>query len=1067
MNERPYFLSTSPGEGALPARAHLASDRPEATLDGRWGFRYAPSVLAAAPDPQGDSWPEHTADFPDTVAVPGHWVLDAENGPLVLGERNRWGSPWYTNVNYPFPLDAPFVPDENGTGDYLRDFTLEELGAEFAASVRTGGRAILRFEGVESIFKVWFNGFDLGHAAGSRLTHEFDLTDHLRQDRNRLVVRVHQFSAASYVEDQDQWWLPGIFRSVTLIAQPAGGLWDVRSVAEYDAGAGRLTLEVDAARDAFPVTVRIPELAVETSLGLETSAGLDVPAGPSTLTEPDAVSAPEDRTATATVTTEATIDVGPVQGWTAETPRLYTVEVATASETVTLRAGFRTVTIEGGVLKVNGAPVRFKGVNRHEFHPRTGRAVTREYTRSELEVMKRHGINAVRTSHYPPDHHLLELADELGFWIIDECDVETHGYCLVLWEGNPSDDPQWRETYLDRVERMWRRDANHASVVMFSLGNEAGTGQNLQAMADWLHEHDATRPVHYEGDHDARYTDVYSRMYATPTESHAICRGEPIPTATREGSDRIAQQPYILCEYAHAMGTGPGGLSDYEAVFDAHDRAAGGFVWEWKDHGFDARTPDGRFVRAYGGDFAEPIHDGNFVLDGLVFADLTPTPGLVEYLKVIEPVRFGLAGCTLTVRNRQDFVDTSAFEFRAVWTTSAGDDAVVTTLDVPAVAARAEATVELPRELQCHLRGEDEGDGGVLTVSARLRADTWWAPAGHEVAWGQFEAGESLRQLPDGAVVPKPGAADAEFDEHGLLRALGGAPIAGPEVAAFRAPTDNDLLCSEPTRDMRPGTYGAVGVEQQAPEDFDWNTYAGTVPYEPSPMAEDWYARGLDRLQRRTVSVSPASDVEPGALRVLQRYAAAQERAGISAELEWSREPDGWLLDAALTADDLGAPLPLLGLEFVLPAASITDASDVAWCGAGPGEHYADMAASTRLGAHRLPAGEVRTDYPKPQANGRRGRLRQLQLALADGRRLHVDVVRGPEDSGFTLSPWSQQELASATHHALLPESSGWHLVIDGGYQGIGTRSCGVGVTEEATFAARRIELTLRLRVTG
>ncbi|WP_309081664.1 glycoside hydrolase family 2 TIM barrel-domain containing protein [Zhihengliuella sp.] len=1052
MNERPYFLSTSPGEGVLPARSHLASDRPEATLDGRWGFRYAPSVLAAAPDPQGDSWPEHTADFPDTVAVPGHWVLDEGNGPLVLGQRNRWGSPWYTNVNYPFPLDAPFVPDENGTGDYLREFALDELGAGFAAAVRAGGRAILRFEGVESIFKVWFNGFDLGHAAGSRLTHEFDLTDHLREERNRLVVRVHQFSAASYVEDQDQWWLPGIFRSVTLIAQSAGGLWDVRSVAEYDAGTGRLTLEVDAARDAFPVAVRIPELGVETSVGL----------GPGGRAAAVTAAAAEAR-----ITATATIDVGPVDGWTAETPRLYTVEVATASETVTLRAGFRTIAIEDGVLEVNGAPVRFKGVNRHEFHPRTGRTVTREYTRSELAVMKRHGINAIRTSHYPPDHHLLELADELGFWIVDECDVETHGYCLVLWEGNPSDDPAWRETYLDRVERMWRRDANHASVVMFSLGNEAGTGRNLQAMADWLHEHDATRPVHYEGDHDARYTDVYSRMYATPTESHAICRGEPIPTASREGSDRIAQQPYLLCEYAHAMGTGPGGLSDYEAVFDAHDRAAGGFVWEWKDHGFEARTPDGRLVRAYGGDFAEPIHDGNFVLDGLVFADLTPTPGLIEYAKVIEPVCFGLAGCTLTVRNRQDFADTSAFEVRAVWTTSAGNDVVATVLDVPAVPARTEVTFELPRELQCHLRGEDEGDGGVLTISAHLKADAWWAEAGHEVAWGQFEAGESVRQLPCDAGVPKPGAADAEFDAHGLLRGLDGVGISGPEVAAFRAPTDNDLLCSEPTRDMRPGTYGAVGVEQQAPGDFDWNAYAGTVPYEPAPIADEWYARGLDRLQRRTVSVSPASDVEPGALRVLQRYAAAQERAGISAELEWSREPGGWLLDAVLTADDFGVPLPLLGLGFALPVDALTDASEVRWCGAGPGESYADQAASARLGAHRLTVGEVRTDYPKPQANGRRGRLRQLELVLVGGRRLLVDVVRGPEDTGFTLSPWSQQELASATHHALLPEPSAWYLTIDGGHQGIGTRSCGVGVTEGATFSARRVDLTLRLRVSG
>ncbi len=691
----PYHLDPSPGSGAMPARAHLDSDRPEASLAGTWGFRYSPSVSGAHPDPAAED-----ADFPDTVTVPGHWVLDASNGPLVIGSVNRFGSPWYTNVDYPFPVDPPFVPDANGTGDHLRTFTADELG--FTTEVLDGlDRIILRFEGVESTFKVWLNGTAIGHASGSRLTHEFDVTDTLRPggEPNRLVVRVHAFSAASYLEDQDQWWLPGIFRDVTLIGEPVAGIRDVHVVADYDDGAGHLTLDVDAPAAAFPLRLSIPGLG-----------------------------------ATHEITTARTeLDVGTVKGWTAETPHLYRATLSSPDERVTLRLGFRRVDIHDGVLRVNGSPIRLRGVNRHEFHPTAGRAVTADFTRSELQTMKRHHINAIRTSHYPPNHHLLDLADELGFWLVDECDLETHGFVAEQWERNPSDDPTWREAYLDRIERTWRRDANHASVVMFSLGNEAGTGANLAAMADWLRGHDPMRPIHYEGDHDGAYTDVYSRMYATPTESASILAGDPVPSASAAGSDRIATQPYVLCEYAHAMGNGPGGLQDYEALFDAHPRAAGGFVWEYKDHGILAATADGRAMHAYGGDFAEPIHTSNFVLDGLVFADGTPSPGLAEYAAVIAGVRITV-GEAILIENRQDFADTSHIDFS--WRVDAtGPGTAVAplaggSLQLPALPARSSTTLELPDAARHH-------PGAVLTVSARLATDTWWAPSGHEVSAGQ------------------------------------------------------------------------------------------------------------------------------------------------------------------------------------------------------------------------------------------------------------------------------------------------------------------------------------------
>ncbi|MGP5726693.1 glycoside hydrolase family 2 TIM barrel-domain containing protein [Arthrobacter rhombi] len=1031
----PYHLDPSPGAGTLPARAHLSSDRPEATLNGDWGFRYSASVAAAHQDPAAQD-----SRFPHTVAVPGHWVLDAANGSLITGRINRFGSPWYTNVDYPFPLDPPYVPDDNGTGDYLREFTLEDLG--FSAAVLAGlGRVILRFEGVESTFKAWLNGTELGHASGSRLSHEFDVTDHLHHGNgsNRLVVRVHAFAAASYLEDQDHWWLPGIFRDVTLIGEPAAGIQDVRIVADYHDGAGHLALEAEAPAGAYPLRLSIPELGIE-----------------------HRIEAPTGGTATAKVD----VAVGPVLGWSAETPRLYAATLASSEETVSLRLGFRRVDIADGVLRVNGAPIRFRGVNRHEFHPRVGRAITAEFTRSELETMKRHNINAIRTSHYPPNHHLLDLADELGFWLIDECDLETHGFVATGWEANPSDDPIWLPAYLDRIERTWRRDANHSSVVMFSLGNESGTGANLAAMADWLRSHDPMRPIHYEGDHEARYTDVYSRMYATPTESDSLLAGNPVPWVSAEGSDRISAQPYILCEYVHAMGNGPGGMSDYEALFDNHPRAAGGFVWEYKDHGILASTPDGRQLYAYGGDFAEPIHDSNFVLDGLVFADGTPSPGLVEYAKVIEPFRVTI-GEDLRIQNRQDFEDTTGYTFH--WRIDdadrgpepAGEPLAAGILEVPPTAPRSTSILAVPAAAEQH-------PGVLLSVSVQLAEPTWWAPAGHEVAWGQGLTTGRPGLAADPEVAGHPGGTASQpwelavFDEAGLLRSLAELELAGPELLAFRAPTDNDDGTIEPSRGMRPGGPDTVGTHAQAPEDFDWDAYAGLAPEPVRAIAEKWRAAGLHRLQRRTVSTRATA----GELASSHRYGAPARPEGFGVDLKFSATGTSLRLRARMEAlQEYGFPLAQLGLGFTLPAAVLTDASTARFTGAGPGESYADSRAAQRFGTHQLPVGALRTDYPRPQANGRRGDLRSLDLELVDGRTLRLTILDGPPDTGFTLSPWSQQELAAASHPTELPESTHWHLGIDAGQQGLGSRSCGIDVAEPEAFTARRAELLLELAV--
>ena len=619
------------------------------SLDGTWAFRL-----------DGGDWGE--------LPVPSHWQLHGH------------GAPAYTNVAYPFPVDPPHVPDENPTGEYRRSFTLPGGWPE--------GDAVLRFGGADSHLRAWLNGVELGDAYGSRLVHEFAV-GHLLEAENELEVTVRQWSAGSYLEDQDMWWLSGLFRSVELLARPPGCVGDLFVHASADG-----TLRVDA---DVPARVILPEL------------GIDAAAG-------------------------ETVAAGPVEPWSAELPRLYDGELRAGGETVPLRIGFRTVAVEDGELRVNGRRVLLRGVNRHEWDPDRGRAVTEDVMRRDVELMKAHNVNAVRTAHYPPHPRFLELCDEHGLYVIAECDLETHGFQEVGWRGNPSDDPRWRDAYLDRIRRTVERDKNHPSVILWSLGNESGIGSNLAATAAWVRERDPSRPLHYEHDLTATLGDVHSRMYATHAEVEALGRREEPPLEDPALDAARRAKPFLQCEYAHAMGNGPGGLSEYQALFEAHPRCAGGFVWEWIDHGI--RRREGDF--AYGGDFGEPLHDGNFVADGLLLPDRTPSPGLIELKAVFAPVRIGERG----IENLHAFRDLSHLTF--AWALEVEGEAVAGgTLDPGPVAPG--ATAPLPRP---ELPPVPDGREAWLTVRA-LEGD-------HEVAFGQLPvAAARAAAAPAG---PRPGA---------------------------------------------------------------------------------------------------------------------------------------------------------------------------------------------------------------------------------------------------------------------------------------------------------------------
>ena len=455
-------------------------------------------------------------------------------------------------------------------------------------------------------------------------------------------------------------------------------------------------------------------------------------------------------------------------------------------------------------------------MNRHEWHPVTGRSLDEATMRADVVLMKQHNINAVRTSHYPPDPRFLDLCDEYGLLVIDECDLETHGFALAGWRANPSDDPRWLPACLDRIERTVERDKNHPSVIMWSLGNEAGTGRNLEQMAGWIRARDPGRLIHYEGEPDAFYTDVYSKMYADYGELDAIGRRTEPVTANPEHDEHRRRLPMMLCEYGHAMGNGPGGLADYAELFDRHPRLHGGFIWEWIDHGIAQLTPAGEPYFGYGGDFGERVHDGNFVIDGLVFPDRTPSPGLLEAKAVFAPVGIAIdpAARSISVRNRQHAAGLHAYRFG--WTVEDGGVPVAAgDLEMPNGLPGAVTTTGFPAAL-VDATAPAPGDERWLTVTASLATGTGWAAAGHEIAFAQARlAWIRRRAAPREAGVP-----------GGLRRPHAG--LRGPRPGHRRAPPPRPVRCplglsrllARPDRQRRagggrvaPGGPGPAGAE--------------------------------------------------------------------------------------------------------------------------------------------------------------------------------------------------------------------------------------------------------------
>jgi len=687
------------------------------------------------------------------VAVPGNWTMQG-----AVDQHGAPDLPIYTNVKMPFAGPPPNLPDRNPTGVYRRTVTVPKKWS--------GRRVILHLGGAESVHAVYVNADFVGYGTDSRLASEYDITDFVTTGKNEIAVAVVKWSAHSYAEDQDQWWMGGLHRDCFLEARAPTRVTSVVCDAGFNhiSGAGRLHVRTTVGGTQPPDAGCTVRTIVET-LNHRRVAPPTKAAVPHEFAKPYVFTGFE---------VDATFDIDSVEPWSAERPHRYRVLVeligpdGKVAEVHTQLVGFRTIEIRERQFFVNGQPIWFFGVNRHDHHPTRGKAVTVDDMRDDLLAMRRHNITAVRTAHYPNDPRLLDLCDELGMYVIDEANLESHGYNTSL-----CNDPSYRSTWVERVSRMVERDRNHPSIVMWSLGNEAGHGVNHTAAAGWVRRADPTRPLHYEGavfhdgwvDGGRESSDVVCPMYP------------PIADIVAYGQNPLGDRPLIMCEYSHAMGNSNGSLADYwDAIFSTPG-LQGGFIWEWKDHGLLAKLSNGKRGFAYGGQFGETIHDGNFVADGIMSADLVPHPGAAELAWCYRPAAVEAVGrAKLKVTNRQSFTGLDGLD--AQWQLIVGGEVIEEgTLSID-VAPHTSETIALP----CATPADADAH---LSIYWSQGAATAWAPVGHVVAWDQIELRaprKARRVLPD--VAPT----DALLEKRRSVNLT----TIEPTLSLFRAPTDND-----------------------------------------------------------------------------------------------------------------------------------------------------------------------------------------------------------------------------------------------------------------------------------
>lgn len=982
------------------------------SLNGQWKFRWAGNPAAR---PAEFFRTEYDVSGWGEIPVPSCWQLEG------------YGTPMYVNVTYPFKADPPRVMSEppdgysnksealrNQVGSYRRVFTVPESWA--------GGRVRICFDGVSSAFYLWINGRKVGYSQDSRTPAEFDITDYLVAGENTAAVEVYQFSDGSYLEDQDCWRFSGIFRNVYLWRAGSVDIRDIEVNASLDAGYSRgvlgLTVRVSnnsALAASFRVSAELLDGGSRLPVDIPEVSGV-VGAGE------EAVNS---------------ISVGAVQGitpWSAETPKLYSLLLKFVSDSDSvqsyraMRIGFRTSEVRNGQFLINGRPVYFKGVNRHDHDPDTGYYVREPLMRRDLELMKQSNVNAVRTSHYPNDPRFLELCDEYGLYVWDEANIETHGLATKP-ETSLARDPSWQAAHLDRCRNMLERDKNHACVVAWSLGNESGDGVNFKACYAWMKERDPSRPVHYECTGWEEFnTDIYSRMYLDIEGCHNWGRLQ----LEKPESERM---PLILCEYSHAMGNSSGNLADYCDVFRMYPNLQGGFIWEWVDHGLRAvkdsagkislrrrqgtgwldwrePTDDGqRWVWAYGGNFGDVPNDGNFCCDGLVQADRRPSPQLQELRKCYEDVELRLVphetGVELEIHNGYFFI--SLDRFALAWeVTEDGVPAVSGECAVPAVLPGATGRINIPVRKPELRRGSEY----LIRVSLRLGRDEIWAKAGHETAFAQVELPWSAP-----AVSSKP-AKRAVVKNAGVVRTV----ALGEMLVTFLDTLGTIVSICYKGREF---ISGPLHLNFWRPRNDNERR---------NGMLEKclvWKGAGLSA---RTAFIEEAESKD-GCRIAYDLYIPAGET---SARLEYTVS-EGRVHVHCRVQPQAGLPvLPKVGMQVELPAVL----HNMEWYGRGPGETYSDRKRGGWIGRFSGRVEDLFFPYALPQESGNRTDVRWAVFSDVNGCGLKFTSAGGQMEVG--AYPCLMQDLECGMHPCDIPHRDRITVNIDHRSMGVaGTNSWG------------------------
>ncbi len=921
VNTMPFHAHFEVYKSAELALQKSISER-EKSLNGVWKFNYSKNPASRPSDFYKVGY--NTKKWNDII-VPGSWELQGFDSPI------------YTDVAYPFPPNPPFVPtDYNPVGSYVTTFTVP--------SNWKGKDIILRFGGVESAFYCWVNGKEVGYSEDSRLPAEFDITKYLKSGKNTLAVEVYRYSDGSYLECQDYWRYSGIERDVKILARTKSRVWDFDAkfplINNYKDGDFKLTLKT------------IGEGSVKIRL-------IDAD------NEVFASEAKFDEQNNAPMFEKLIENAKP---WTAETPNLYTLVVESFDvdgkplEAFSHKIGFRTSEIFNGQHLINGKAVIFRGVNRHEHNPSSGRSVSEESMIKDIELMKQHNINAVRNSHYPNIEKWYELCDRYGLYLVDEANIESHGMDYTK-EGTLANTPEWIKPFEERMHGMVERDKNYASIVVWSLGNESGYGKHFETLYNWTKKRDTSRPVQYEGSRRTGVSDIYCPMYARIYH-------------LREHANKRQTRPLILCEYAHAMGNSVGNLQDYWDLIYKYEQLQGGFIWDWVDQTFAKKDKDGRDIWAYGGDmgFVGVVNDSNFCANGLVAADRTLHPHIAEVKKVYQPIYFKLVPFSLNsieITNHNHFISLDKYDFK--WELMANgkiiqsDNFTVKGLD--AFQSRQVALNIEPFERQTSVEY-------FLNVYATQRETEDFVKAGHLIAYEQF-------QLFDKALPTQPYSANGKV--------------------SFVENTDNisvstelsKIVFSKQTGDLSSLVVNGKEMLQRGLHPNFWRAQTDNdVPTRMDTKLATWKTAAQD------ITVESIKALQNGNLVVVEvNYDMAKQQSKLN--IKYTIEPQGAVkVDYDFVAGKLQLPMiPRVGMSIVLNA----EYDNMTWFGRGPHENYIDRKTSAMVGEYSATVWEQFHPYVRAQETANKTDVRWLTLRNAQGEGLMVKYLNEP----LSVSAWN------------------------------------------------------------